>query len=298
MDNIVIKSVLVDTISSIFNGELVEQQVKSGKLRQDDWNDYGSDVSHFIMKLKSLGFTIVIVIGHEARGKSYAMKKLAPKSFMWFNSDNKLPTFKYNEKDPEEAATQTAFNKWYGTVNAPGALMRVKTEATPMTFMSMLAQIGTIKKKVVTKTLTVELDPNPVVFLIGHIQVEKGPEGELINKLRLPGKVASTKYAVEGLADLLFVAEIITENGKPVRKFRIQSFGHDNARCPEGMFEDENGNELVYIPNDYQLVVDAIDSYYNFPKPQAPVQTELDAPGQIPAISTSPTPTPKPQTSK
>ena len=33
MDNIVIKSVLVDTISSIFNGELVEQQVKSGKLK-------------------------------------------------------------------------------------------------------------------------------------------------------------------------------------------------------------------------------------------------------------------------
>ena len=51
MDNIVIKSVLVDTISSIFNGELVEQQVKSGKLRQNDWNNYGSDVSHLIIKL-------------------------------------------------------------------------------------------------------------------------------------------------------------------------------------------------------------------------------------------------------
>lgn len=297
MDNILLKSVVLDTINIIQNRELIAKYVKSGKPKQDDWNDYGVDISNFIMQLKAEGFTIVLVLGEEARGKSYGIKKLTPKTYLWFNADSKNPTFRYNEKKPEEAVMKVDFEKWYGSVNAPGALMRTMNPKNPMSYDSILEQLKVIKNGVKTASLTVKLDPNPIMFILGHLHTEKTANGTSVQKLRIIGKSA-TKYQIEGLADMLLLAEVDVENGKPVRRFRTQSFGYDNARCPEGMFEDENGNELVYIPNDYQLVVDAIDSYYNFPKPQAPVQTEVQVPEQIPAISTSPTPTPKPQTSK
>ena len=80
MDNILLKSVVLDTINIIQNRELIAKYVKSGKPKQDDWNDYGVDISNFIMQLKAEGFTIVLVLGEEARGKSYDIKKLTPKT--------------------------------------------------------------------------------------------------------------------------------------------------------------------------------------------------------------------------
>ena len=258
MQKLKLKSFIVDTSSHLQNKEFIDKFKEKGKPKQDDWNDYGIDISNFFNSIRELGFTLVLVLGNEGRGKSYGMKALIPGSYLWFNADKKPATFRYDPKDAEQAAKGVEFKKWYGTISNPGPLMKVSTTANKMSFDQIIKQITMIKACVKTPTLEVCFDENPIAFVLAHSHMEKGPDGELFQKMRILGKSA-TKYGPEGLPDIIAICEINMQNGLPVHEFRIKSLGLDSARCPEGMFDGK-----IRIPNNYQLITTEIDEYYGF----------------------------------
>lgn len=258
MQKLKLKSFIVDTSTHLQNKDFIDRFKEKGKPKQDDWNDYGIDIANFFNSIRDLGFTLVLVLGSEGRGKSYGIKSLMPGKYLWFNADKKPATFRYNPKDSEQAAKGAEFAKWYGTISNPGPLMKLSSARNKMSFDQIIQQLTRIKACVKTPDLEVCFDENPIAFVLAHSYMEKGPDGEMYQKMRILGKSA-TKYGPEGLADITAICEISIQNGLPVHEFRVKTLGLDSARCPEGMFDG-----ALRIPNSYQLIVDEIDSYYGF----------------------------------
>lgn len=93
------------------------------------------------------------------------------------------------------------------------------------------------------------------VFLFGHEE----NVGDAVNpkrKFKTAGKLIDTQIVVEGLCTYVFFAELITgENGKIEYKFATQTDGTTTAKTPMGCFDE------MYIDNDLQYVITAIDKY-------------------------------------
>ena len=239
-----IKSIVVDTVNEIQNAQYGALLKKKGKANFEDWTDYGVDLYMFMKDLISLGFEVVLVIGKEGSGKSFGMKTLVPGTYIWYNSDSKNPTFK---RDDEHKLIYGSKPDAKGV--GPGPLMKV-----PKSYDEIIASLRGVQAGVKTPDFTITLEPKPIAFLLGHTEEYRGPEGEVMQRLKVLGRLA-TKMNVAGLFEHTYVSEMTIQNGKPNGRFRVQNNGTDSARSPEGMYDG------IYIPNDYNFIINSIDNY-------------------------------------
>jgi hypothetical protein len=243
MENIVIQSIVVDTLNEIQNAQYGAALKKKGKANFDDWTDYGVDLYMFIKQLVNFGFEIVLILGKEGSGKSYGMKSLTPGTYVWFNADAKNPTFKRDDLHKSLYGFKPNFK------DGPGPLMKI-----PKTYDEIIGAITSLKGGITTPTYKLSLTERPIAFLLGHTEEYKGPEGEIMQRLKVLGKLA-TKMNVSGLFEHTYMSEMTLQGGKAVGRFRVQNNGTDSARSPEGMYDE------VYIPNDYNYIINAINNY-------------------------------------
>lgn len=95
------------------------------------------------------------------------------------------------------------------------------------------------------------------VFILNHLD-ELADEKGIVHKIKAKtlGRVIDNKLTYEGLFTIVLGTEVEEMNEKLTHFFVTQSNGVTTFKSPEGMFE------TLKIPNDLQLVVDAIDNYY------------------------------------
>lgn len=241
MSNIItIKSIVVDTINTIQDNQYVLDS--ANPITQNQWKDYGIDLNSFINNLMKIGFELVFVIGEFGTGKSFGMKTLVPKEFIWFNADLKNASWKYTKE----------FAEAYGTKNDPKPFMKL-----PTTYKEIIKAVEVLKKGVDTKEGTIMLSADPVAFILGH------PEEYKVNdytkrRLRVLGKLAP-KLGFEGKSSYTFYTRVEPNfKGQPSFYLTTQNSGYDTARSVEGVFDP-------VIPNDFQFILNSIQNHNQNP---------------------------------
>jgi hypothetical protein len=222
-----IKTIVIDTLNGLQNDQWMAMQKKAAN---DDWFDFSKDIYNFIVELTKLGFEIVLVPGYEGTGKSYGMKTLEPGTNIWYNCDNKNPTWEGGRGE-------------YGTKQNP-----TKYQIVPEDYNEILEHIkagqeaGGFDEKVI-----------PVAYLLCHIEEFKSGN-ETRQRMKTLGKMAS-KMNIEGKMEHVYYTQVKKEGGKVTYNLLTQNTGLNSGRSPEGLFKDER------IPNDYNLIFNAIQAY-------------------------------------
>ena len=101
-----------------------------------------------------------------------------------------------------------------------------------------------------------ELREDLKVFIFGHEE----NIGDVLNpkrKFKTIGKLLDSAISIEGLFTYVLFTKVIRdeESGKTMYMFETQNDGTTTAKTPMDCFKDE------LIPNDLQLIVDAINAY-------------------------------------
>lgn len=233
--NIEIKSIVVDTLNTIQDNQYTEDA--KSVIQQSTWKDYGIDLNGFINFLVKSGFELVFIIGESGTGKSFGMKTLKPKEFIWFNTDHKNSSWQITKE----------FYEAYGTRTDPKDFMRL-----PTTYKEITSTITALAKGVDTKEDKIKLSNSPVAFLLGHPEEYRVNE-QVKRRLRTLGKLSS-KLGLEGKSLYTFYTQVVT-NFKGVSEFLLttQNSGFDTARTPEGLF-------LPSIKNDFQFILNSIQT--------------------------------------
>lgn len=218
-----IKTIVVDTLNGI-QQDMYMTSIK--KADHDKWMDYGKDIYSFVVDLQKRGFEIVEIPGYEGSGKSYGMKGLKKGTNIWYNCDNKNPTWEGGREE-------------YGTKSNP-----TKYHIIPSGYSAILKHIdATIAGGF--------LDKNPIAFLTCHIEDYKSG-GEMRQRMKVLGQVA-TKMNIEGKMENVFYSKTVREGNQTKYYLSTKNNGYNTGRSNEGMFSEE------LIPNNFQLIVDALD---------------------------------------
>ena len=117
-------------------------------------------------------------------------------------------------------------------------------------------QIAKHYYQLITKAVSLR-DDLKIIFL-SHIE----NVGDSVNpkfKLKTAGRMLDNTVNIDGLFTYVIYTELVeNEQGTMDRVFRTNTIdGSDSCKTPRGCFKD------LYISNDLQLVVDAIDKYNN-----------------------------------
>lgn len=222
---------VVDTLTSLQNDEYMSIFDSGSMVLLDTYRDFTVAMYMFILELRKLDCEIILVLGPEGSGKTFGMKYLDPNTTVYFNADKKPLSFKEGDK-------------WYNLENGNMYL--------PKTYREIIQVIREMNKD--------KVDPNKrlIVFLIGHTMVFEAPgtgkDKEMREKLRAIGKF-SDKMNIEGAVVNTFYTNVTMEKDKPKFQLRTQTTGKNTGRTKEGLFED------LYIPNNFQMIVDALWNY-------------------------------------
>ena len=222
-----IKTIVVDTLNGIQQDEWMEMQKKAG---HDEWMDFGKDIYKFVLALQKRGFEIVEIPGYEGSGKSYGMKNLPSGTNVWYNCDKKNPTWEGGRKE-------------YGTKTNP-----TKLHVIPTGYTHIIKHIDAI-------IAAGKLDKNPIAFLTCHIEDYKSGNGTR-QRMKTLGKVA-TKMNIEGKMENVFYSQVVLEGSETKYYLATKNNGYNTGRSSEGMFTES------FIPNDFQLIVEALDKLNN-----------------------------------
>ena len=223
---------IVDTVNAIQNNQYMRMLDRKTGVTRDKWMDFGVDIYCFLDDLKARGIEIILVLGYEGSGKSYGIKTLNPETTKWFHADNKPPTFKGGLSGYFENRDLTKPKPNY---------------QVPKTYSDIITWIDKGREKGVIAS-------NLKVFILGHIEDFKTADGEMRQRLKVLGNMA-TKMNIEGSVTHCYYTEITKMGDKLEFKLRTQNSGFNTGRSPDEMFND------TYIPNDFQLILDAIEKY-------------------------------------
>jgi len=86
-----------------------------------------------------------------------------------------------------------------------------------------------------------------VVVFLHHTEVD-----DKRLKMKTVGKLLDNYVSIEGLFETVLLAECRRNNGRTEYFFSTQTDGASTAKSPEGMFKDEEPNDLQLILNKYQ----------------------------------------------
>jgi len=218
---------------------------------------------------------LIAIVGATGTGKSTSIKHLDPKETYIINVAKKELPFKGADK------LYNAENKNYKEVddaNEITRLLKTISEKAPhikniiiedsnyiMSFnlMEKAAETGFTKFTLMARDMvdlfrtTRKLRDDLKVFYFSHPEtVEDG--GEIIGyKIKTAGKMIDSQIGLEGLLTVcLYTYVEETKEGTCSYHFVTNRFRKYPAKSPEGMFGE------IKIPNNLQLVADAIDEYY------------------------------------
>lgn len=224
-----IRSIVVDTFTAFMKNEILEKWgAGNGKVERDDWKDYGVEINLFIRELIKRGFTVVAVLGTEGTGKTFGQKFLPPKSNIWFNADDKNPTYKGGREEYGTKVKRT----WYNVV--------------PKTYDDVLKRVDYVINKGM-------LHESPVAFLLAHVEDYKSGEKMKI-RMKTMGSLAK-KMNIEDLFEMCYYTEVVREGEKVKFQLRTQNNGLDTCRSMEQQ------HSSLLIDNNFQLIIDSIDKY-------------------------------------
>lgn len=209
---------------------------------------------------------LTIIMGRSGLGKSFSIRNLNPETTVIFNTELKPLPFRgsnafknvYLEepdrlfsyisqvysRDDIEVIVIDSFSAW------SEALMRqcrqnFKNYEIFNQYNSMISNLMQLLKK----------SPKQV-FLIGHEEVVNLPSGETITSMKVQGKIWEGLLEKEAVI-VMHCAMTADGEGANQYYFETQSNGSTNAKSPAEMFAD------FRIPNDLNLINEAIKEYYN-----------------------------------
>ena len=220
-----IKTVIIDTLTGIQTDEWMASEKKPG---HDQWMDMGKGIWNIASYLKSQGFEIIYVLGEPGTGKSCGIRTLDPETTIWFNTDQKNPTW-------------IGGRQAYGTVSNP----KLPYHSIPTSYSQIIAEIYKIKQRIGFEEVV-------YCFLTGHIEDYKsGIDSK--KRLKTLGKVA-TKFQLEGRAETVLYSVVRKgTDGKMQYLLETENDGYNTARSPMGLFES-------VIENDYQFIINKLDT--------------------------------------
>lgn len=219
-----IKCIVIDTINGIQDAQYSAEKQKPNF---DKWRDYGTSIYNHIKDLQKLGFEIFLVLGYEGSGKSFAMKNLEAGSCVWYNADDKNPTW-------------AGGREIFGTKNAPTQWQVKVSDYSHI--------VNDIKKRG-----SDSFEKDRVAFLIGHVEDYKSGY-DYRQRWKILGNQARN-LSIEGLMENILYSEVNTEDNKRKYYFRVQGSGADTCHSVEGLFEGDR------IPNDFKLILDKLANY-------------------------------------
>lgn len=222
---------------------------------------------------------IAIILGESGSGKSTSIKNLNPEETAIISVLGKVPPFKGSAK------LYNAENKNFFAVNDYSKIIKglvylgqqenIKNIIIDDLFFSMAQENFAKADEVGYKKFTVmaqhfqqilqtavNLPIEKKVFLMMHSQ-DVVSNGEIVRKeIKLVGKFVKEGFAPEALCNIvLFCKPQYDENGIPTYGFYTHTFKDNGCeyvcKSPMGMFEED------FIPNDLNLVINAMDEYYN-----------------------------------
>lgn len=222
-----IRSICVDTLTGIQSDEYMADKTKPG---HDKWKDYGQSIYTFIAEVQKRGFEIIMILGEPGTGKSSGQRTLVPSTNIWYNADKKNPIWVGGREE-------------YGRKNAP----RKNFHMLPSSYKEILDHID-------LGLNAGKFEEDRYAFITGHTETYKvGFENK--ERLKVLGNMA-TKMQLEGKMESVFYSRVEMDGGKPTYILETQNNGNNTARSPQGVFEGK-------IPNDYQLILEALSNYYN-----------------------------------
>ena len=220
---------IIDTINQLqadVHLDLMEK--KNRGATYDEWRDFGVELLDLYNYIKSLPNTIpVAILGFEGSGKTVGGSFLNPDETYWLNIDKKPLTF-------------------------IGARQKYSREKKNYKIITGYKEC----KETIAAIHANSKDPL-IIFMMGHIEDYKS-KGTDRQRLKVLGKMA-TKYNIEGALSHTYYTHI-DEDKKATdpERYKLRTLSmNDTARSPMGMFETE------HIPNNLQLIVDAILKDYN-----------------------------------
>ncbi|WP_019518756.1 ATP-binding protein [Faucicola boevrei] len=201
---------------------------------------------------------VTMVLGESGSGKTFSTKNLDPKLTTLIKTIDKPPSFRQTE------VPTTFINN-----HARDIVGILKKSQRPIIviddfqyFMSLNYSYSTTKgfekfNEINTGFLDIVLTavngmkPYQRVYILSHIQETEGK-----TKMKTLGKFIDEKITPEGLVTIVLQTKI--ENNQ--NQFLTRNDGNTTVKTPFEMFDDD------LIPNDLQLVDNAICDYYQIPK--------------------------------
>jgi len=218
---------------------------------------------------------VVAIAGESGSGKSTSIKFLNPEETYLINTSGKSLPFKGSAK------LYNLDNKnYYEPEGILDALKKIKivAEKAPhikqliiddsnylQTFnmMGKALETGYTKFTVLARDIVTliqdakKLRNDLIIYYISH--TENVMDGEEINsyKLKTIGKMLDNQVVMEGLFTIVLYTSVECKGDECTYSFITNKLGKIPAKSPSEMFKDKR------IPNNLQLVSDAIREYYN-----------------------------------
>lgn len=222
----------------------------------------------------------IIVMGKSGSGKSSAIKTLNPDTTYIINVLNKVLPFKGSKSlyNKEKKNTMSIDNH----LSVVNTLKSISEKAPHIKNVIIDDAIYIMRKEFFDRASEKSYDKytdlavhfkNIIetcqklrddlnVFLLLHSEDVKNGDFISTQKVSTIGSLLDKQYnPIENVSMLLFAQPRFDDKGNPIYGFytnrQLVNGVEINAKTPEGMFEE------LFIPNDYQLVVNKIDEYFN-----------------------------------
>ena len=219
---------------------------------------------------------VTMILGNSGEGKSYSLKHIDPsictvinvmnkplpfangKNFTKFATDNaekiKQALIRLGANTAKDGSPKTPtpiividdFQYIMGNQFIKGAKEQYKGDAAFQRYNELAYNAWSVIDTAINQV------PNDCrVYILAHTQDNNGR-----TSIKTIGKMLDEKIVLEGMVTTVLQTQV-NENG---RFFMTQNNGFNTVKSPEGMFESD------LIPNDLNLVDDAICEYYGLSK--------------------------------
>lgn len=217
---------------------------------------------------------LIGIVGETGTGKSTAIKHLDPKETYIINVAKKELPFKGSEK------LYNAENKNYKEVDDPVEVTRLlKTISEKATHIKNVViedsnylmgfrmvekatEVGYTKFSIMAKDMVDmfrtarRLRDDLVIFYFSHPETIED-SGEIIGyKIKTAGKLIDNQVLLEGLLTVCLYTDVEDTKDGANYSFLTNRYRKRPAKSPDGMFDS------IKVPNNLQLVKDAIVEYY------------------------------------
>lgn len=217
---------------------------------------------------KRTDFGKVLVVAPSGYGKSFTSKTANFEKTGFINSEQKPLPFKGNFKWHGKPKTWAAFMKNLEDYGKNPEIANLFIDSQSMAFdmlhnemqqnfkgFDIYANYNKQLARYFDLIRSIEKD----VIVLSHDEtvVEQGYKQR---KAKVQGKQYEGR--VEAYYTVVLFADKKLKDNKP--EYFLRTFLEDTStKCPEGLFPDKNGNNLIEIPNSAEYIFKALETYYS-----------------------------------